>query len=417
MKVHRFRAKRIHGYLNFNIRFFPDITFLTGINGSGKTTVVNGISALISPSLSQLASTRYNEMEVDIELDNARLLKISAIQEEDIVTIKSSEDSDALRFSILRSDEGIPPQHAAEREREYYREQEARHASHPVLKRLKGLPTPMSLGLERRGSALWMSDDYLIVHPSRRRLHNAFSSSMSRSPLETAQLAERSFSLVQARQRDLTDQLKKQFILSALKYEPAIFTESSPPSLDAESILRIRNTLKEIGLSDNELNKHLNPFVDKLREISGFLPFDSHLQEVLSGPDKRKASAYLEWLTNKPQFDRLTALLREVDRYISDGQKASNPLTTYLEIINNFLKDSQLVVIITHLAFNPAAQSANVFIVDEPELSLHLRWQELFVSAVRNVNAKLQVILATHSPAIILDDESHCVDLSEVSER
>ena len=66
MRIIRFKAKNIHGYLNFDIKFFPDVNFLTGINGSGKTTVVNGISALISPSLLTLANSNYEEMEVEI---------------------------------------------------------------------------------------------------------------------------------------------------------------------------------------------------------------------------------------------------------------------------------------------------------------------------------------------------------------
>jgi len=73
------------------------------------------------------------------------------------------------------------------------------------------------------------------------------------------------------------------------------------------------------------------------------------------------------------------------------------------------------VVILTHLAFNPAATSANVFIVDEPELSLHVKWQEAFVPAIRKANPELQVILATHSPSIVLDLTKFCVDLSEAT--
>ena len=44
--------------------------------------------------------------------------------------------------------------------------------------------------------------------------------------------------------------------------------------------------------------------------------------------------------------------------------------------------DSSGVVILTHLAFNRQAKRANVLIIDEPELSLHLRRQELFVDSV-----------------------------------
>jgi predicted ATP-binding protein involved in virulence len=75
--------------------------------------------------------------------------------------------------------------------------------------------------------------------------------------------------------------------------------------------------------------------------------------------------------------------------------------------------EQQLVVILTHIAFNPAAQAANVLIIDEPELSLHVVWQEFFVDAIREVNPNLQLILATHSPSIVLDNTENCIDLIE----
>jgi predicted ATP-dependent endonuclease of OLD family len=76
-----------------------------------------------------------------------------------------------------------------------------------------------------------------------------------------------------------------------------------------------------------------------------------------------------------------------------------------------------LFLIITQLFFNPFAQEANVFIIDEPELSLHVQWQELFVSSVISANPNVQYIMATHSPSIILDRLSHCRDLSKADQR
>ena len=73
--------------------------------------------------------------------------------------------------------------------------------------------------------------------------------------------------------------------------------------------------------------------------------------------------------------------------------------------------EAQIFVILTHLSFNPSAKKANVFIIDEPELSLHVYWQELFVDSVISANNEIQLIMATHSPSIILDRLSSCVDI------
>lgn len=70
---------------------------------------------------------------------------------------------------------------------------------------------------------------------------------------------------------------------------------------------------------------------------------------------------------------------------------------------------------LAHLSLNPSLAGSGVFIVDEPELSLHIAWQEKFVDAIREANPKVQLILATHSPAIILDRDDACRTLSGVT--
>lgn len=41
--------------------------------------------------------------------------------------------------------------------------------------------------------------------------------------------------------------------------------------------------------------------------------------------------------------------------------------------------------------------------MDEPEVSLHIEWQQRLISLIRELNDKVQIILTTHSPAVIMD--------------
>ena len=45
---------------------------------------------------------------------------------------------------------------------------------------------------------------------------------------------------------------------------------------------------------------------------------------------------------------------------------------------------------------------ANTMIVDEPELSMHIDWQRELVSALRELNPECQLVLATHSPEVMV---------------
>jgi predicted ATP-binding protein involved in virulence len=73
--------------------------------------------------------------------------------------------------------------------------------------------------------------------------------------------------------------------------------------------------------------------------------------------------------------------------------------------------ERQIFVLITHLVFTPLMRAENVLLIDEPELSLHLKWQKGFVSAIRAANPGIQMILATHSPEIIFDLEDKMIPL------
>jgi predicted ATP-dependent endonuclease of OLD family len=41
--------------------------------------------------------------------------------------------------------------------------------------------------------------------------------------------------------------------------------------------------------------------------------------------------------------------------------------------------------------------------MDEPEVSLHVEWQQQLISLIRKLNPNVQIILTTHSPAVIMN--------------
>ena len=42
-------------------------------------------------------------------------------------------------------------------------------------------------------------------------------------------------------------------------------------------------------------------------------------------------------------------------------------------------------------------------LMDEPEISLHVEWQQRLISLIRCLNPNVQIILATHSPALVMN--------------
>ena len=45
----------------------------------------------------------------------------------------------------------------------------------------------------------------------------------------------------------------------------------------------------------------------------------------------------------------------------------------------------------------------SIIFMDEPEISLHFDWQKKLIQYIREINPNVQIILATHSPAVIIE--------------
>lgn len=76
--------------------------------------------------------------------------------------------------------------------------------------------------------------------------------------------------------------------------------------------------------------------------------------------------------------------------------------------------EKQLLLIM--LAVFIQGEQEAILIMDEPEISLHIDWQTRLLADIRNLNPNCQVIVSTHSPAMILDGwHSVVVNLADIS--
>lgn len=59
-----------------------------------------------------------------------------------------------------------------------------------------------------------------------------------------------------------------------------------------------------------------------------------------------------------------------------------------------------LIILLTVLVED---QQPYVLFMDEPEVSLHVEWQKQLIDNIRKLNPNVQIILTTHSPAVIMN--------------
>lgn len=59
-----------------------------------------------------------------------------------------------------------------------------------------------------------------------------------------------------------------------------------------------------------------------------------------------------------------------------------------------------------------------VLFMDEPEVSLHIEWQQQLIGLIRKLNPNVQIILSTHSPAVIMDGWMDAVtEVSDITQK
>jgi predicted ATP-binding protein involved in virulence len=88
---------------------------------------------------------------------------------------------------------------------------------------------------------------------------------------------------------------------------------------------------------------------------------------------------------------------------------------TFLDVNKLSSGEQNEIILLYNMIFEVGDNS--LLLIDEPEISLHVAWQNHFIDNLETIaeNKKIQIIVATHSPQIIGDRWESCFDLCEQS--
>ncbi|PJZ79219.1 AAA family ATPase [Leptospira meyeri] len=461
MKINSFTAKNVHGYLNFKIDFFSDVTFLIGINGSGKTSALKLILGLTSPSFDYLNQIKYEHCEVIC----------SSNEEERDIIIRSDQNKEFNEFriffkykneeytsdNILRIfdyDETVDFD-------EYYSKRQ-RHKEEfdnlQLVKKIREIATPKFLGLDRR-----IYEGRFIDH----RFNNR--RSQFRSPHRKAQLNYLELSAIDSsleevqtlifyyirkiaqRQPQISEEFKKKIFKQSFNFVTEHNFDPIPSNLEIIQERRDKVTSAVTSLGIDYLNHDIKSFFDKIESVVNdhlnYLNEKKDIKDNQLNFDEEYLKILSAWFNNGTQLKRIDEIINYSQQYQKEITELRTPLKKLEDITSNFLKEGgksliissdgeikvklknnlkvsvyelssgekQIIIMIAHLIFEESRKPSGIFIIDEPELSLHIAWQEIFVDSISTASPKTQFILATHSPSIVskVEREKNCQDLNK----
>lgn len=460
------------------LNFRNDFTFLIGLNGSGKTSALRIMMALLTPNLVDLAALQFLSASITVSTlddDGDETIKtISAIRTSDGLVLSVNIVAEELTLSpaeLMLLENPASPQD----------EESPVHAKaldHPVSQFIMAMATPMFLGLDRRFVSSGARKDQVDMRRrefvARRVLGEELDikrGNVAAGLADVNVLVYDTMGIIRQKQEELDSEFRGRLLISAFDYKPAGLNELKPPSADAINQYRteqseIENAVRNLQIPIDTVRTALGDFFVRMNEIAEVLEKQTEIapekpsrQSHFPSKRKRRWDAYdppapdivmpnikmLEWMINKPQVDRITAHLDLLATYNEKRNSLREPIDRFLKLLNQFLKETgkkvfvndrgslrviieskddksigslssgerQLVVMLGHLALNERLAGSGVFIIDEPELSLHISWQERFLDSLREANPSAQIIMATHSPAIILDRDSNCESLDK----
>lgn len=174
--------------------------------------------------------------------------------------------------------------------------------------------------------------------------------------------------------------------------------------------------------TESMLLQDLKNIINQNGEGTSF--FDYRMKMLNFPQEANKIKARIEMF-----FKVVNSFLGETKKEISIDPKSNSLifLIKRLEGLQNITEDKiqleqlssgekQILLILTTVFLQE--EKPNILLMDEPEISLHISWQDKLIEMMRKLNPNCQLILTTHSPNIFADGwEDKIVFIEDLEER
>ncbi len=434
--VTELEIKELWGRKTVGIKFKPDVNILVGRNGTGKTTVLNLLNAVLMCDIAVLGEIDFEEVRVRLEHGKQRKT----------INVRKGAGEESMEYRFGR-EKGMPVPLWAERgpyRTSPYSTRSARlrmeRASEAVRGKLAGIVHVRSISVHR------------TPEREREREEQSFKYDKERMPAVDARLDDLlgefiEYQALLGTQLDKVSQKFQEDVSLSMLYDPGLDTFSAEAlQLDLKSEeKRLHNAFTELDIDPSTFTKRLHTHIRRLsgsvealrdfanKEPKGRVNVDDlfvwglikRTEHIINLAD----NARHEKLTITGQRDKFVELCNDFfeDKSVgldSDGKlfcslhdhneagEDNTRLVPMVEKLSSGEKQLLIMLIETLVQRNEPC----VFMTDEPEISLHVAWQEKVLSSIRLLNPNSQLIVATHSPDIISEFGEHTIGMQGVME-
>ena len=393
LKIKSIEINGIWGYQTIKTDFFDDTNIFIGNNGTGKTTFLNIIEAVLTANLEQLYQCSFEQAVIVLESDNTtRKLSVKKILNDDNYI--------GLEYKVGTKKYSIP----------FIREFEIRNPNriHPKFRNeIKTLREELSFYI----NICWLSVhreifnqeeiDYISQREQRERntIDQRLSDLMRRLTIYQLQLESES--------SKLSNKFREQVFESMLyKSEFDELDLENLETADPEEIKKkLNKAYKDLGLSTKETHEKIAIHTQKIGIA---------LQKIEQWKENRELGLSVNDVTPLSLLNRTLSMIKISSDIEIQKREVFKPIETYLKILKEFVPEKsfkldtessgelkvisskdknkhlpikflssgekQLIILLTESLLQK--NSNFIFIADEPELSLHISWQQKILNAI-----------------------------------
>ena len=409
----------LFGLYSYNIDFNDignNITLITGPNGYGKTTILQILSCLSPAKLYYFYVLKFDEITIELSDNSRYVIKQSVFSNEKTSDDVKKPTTKRVRFEWIGAN-GLDnaffeynPQNIAKASREIryqmrfeerfiMRDMEADMNAFLMDNRSFNEIIAHALGQD---SFILQLEVLQVIFIHSNRIFNEANEENKHLPVEKIQKdLQTELSKVQRRYYELSQRVDGNFIQQVVSNRT-----NDTSKVDYERLAG------EVESKMQVLSKY--QLVDKIQ----IPPYKQNNDSILYAYVKGLQDKYdnFEGIDGKLElFNSLLSTKRFANKSISYSPQHGFQVTSVLgdDIDIKLLSSGEQneIIMLYKLIFKVPDHS--LFLIDEPENSLHVVWQQMFIDDIVRVaqEKKLQVVIATHSISIAAKGQDYSMDL------
>jgi predicted ATPase len=405
-----------------NATFREDVNIIIGKNGTGKTTFMNIVHAVLAVDAEALFDNPFKNVTLTLS-DGKRTRTVRAARLEPksspFPVIEYHISNRRFSAPLVGSDDGRSMPLGIRRR--------AAEELQRIKQELTSLVSVASLSVYRIGGD---ADPEM-----RERMGRRLASTVDLRLLSLMhRLTQYQLELSSAA-REVSIQLQRDVLTSLLYSEPKGHDRDYQLDFDeATEKQNLVSTYKQLGVAGTEVSKRIQDHIAAVGATIRNIQLASTRKKGDPNIEERKINfAALEafMLTRtvvtkslaaeartEEIFSQVALFLQTLKSFITDksfsfsGGELVVATEGPLPLAKLSSGEKQLLILFIEALLQ--RQRPYIFLADEPELSLHIAWQRNIISAIRSLNPNAQIVVATHSPEIA-GKFKHCLlDMEEI---